>query len=66
MKINFLELDNDNILLLCDNIDNISELLNLDINEKKCIIFNRNYISRYTHILNHKGYICYYYKQSKL
>ncbi len=39
MKINFLELDNDKILLLCDNIDTISKLLNLDIKENKYLFF---------------------------
>ena len=66
MKIYFLELDNDKILLLCDNIDTISKLLNLDIKENKYLFFHKNNLSKYTHFLNHKGYICYYDKQSQL
>ena len=59
-KINFIDIDNNNVLIISE-FDNkvLSKLLNLPIYEEKYIKFNKNLLSKYTHILTHNNYQCY-------
>ena len=47
MNCNFINIDDNNILIL-DNVYQISSLLNIDLFQNKFIKFDKNYLPKYT------------------
>jgi len=59
MNCNFINIDDNNILIL-DNVYQISSLLHIDLFENKFIKFDKNYLPKFTQKLKKNGYQCYY------
>tara|TARA_A100001234_G_C12489558_1_gene327122 strand:+ start:463 stop:663 length:201 start_codon:yes stop_codon:yes gene_type:complete len=59
MNCNFINIDDNNILIL-DNVYQISTLLNIDLFQNKFIKFDKSYLPKYIKKLKKNGYQCYY------